>query len=113
MPFVNVKTNVSVNKEVHNKLYNEIDCAIALIPCIEKGWTMVNFEDNCILWFENSDAPAAMVEVSVWGDILGNNCQLLTKNITDIINSLLSIDKNRIYINFFSTPYWGCGGNNY
>ena len=26
MPFVNVKTNVSINKEVHNKLYNEFDC---------------------------------------------------------------------------------------
>lgn len=113
MPFVNIKTNVSINKEIHNKLHNEIDHAIALIPAVEIGWTMTNFEDNCCLWFENSNSPAAMVEISVFDDILDTNCQYVTENISNILNDLLSIDKNRIYIKFSSTSYWGCNGTNY
>ena len=113
MPFVNIKTNVTINREIHSKLHNAIDLAVALIPAIEPGWTMTNFEDNCCLWFENSNYPAAMIEISVFGDILDNSCQHITENITNILNDTLSIDKNRIYIKFSSASYWGCNGVNY
>ena len=113
MPFVNIKTNVVIPQNTVQKIHSEIDSAVALIPAIEKGWTMTNFEDNCQLWFENSNSPAAMIEVAVWGDALDDNCQLVTEKITDILNNTLLIDKNRIYINFKSAPYWGCDGNNY
>lgn len=112
MPFVTIRTNVSLPKALDETLHVRLNAALALLDGVEDGWTMTEVRPECRLWFEGSDAPAAMVEVAVYGDVL-NGCEKVTAEITVILQDLLSIAPSRIYVKYTQAPFWGCNGENY
>lgn len=113
MPFVNVKTNVAVAAEKAESIKSQLGRAITAIPGKSEGWLMVGLEDSYKLWFKGSDAPAAMVEVSIYGSASGSALNDLTGRITDILNSELSIPADRIYVSHTGISSWGWNGSNF
>ena len=67
MPFINVKTNIPVSENAQEALKTRLGQAIEAIPGKSEAWLMVGVEPECALWFQGTDAPAALVEVSVYG----------------------------------------------
>ena len=59
---------------------------------------MVGIEPESALWFKGSDAPAAMVEVSVYGSASASAYNALTAEVTDVLNLNLGIPSDRIYV---------------
>lgn len=112
MPFVSIKTNVAVPKELDETLHSKLNAALALLDAVEDGWTMTEVQPECRLWFEGSNAPAAMVEVSGYGDILAD-CERVTAEVTRLLGEVLSVEPSRVYVKYAQAPYWGCGGENY
>ena len=85
MPFINVKTNVSVSAEQKTSIKSAMGRAITAIPGKSEGWLMVGIEPDYDLWFKGEDAPAAMVEVSIFGNASSNALTTLTSHITGIL----------------------------
>lgn len=112
MPFVSIKTNVPVPKELDETLHNKLNAVLARLDAVEDGWTMTEVQPECRLWFEGNDAPAAMVEITVYGDILAG-CEKVTAEVTHLLGEVLSIEPSRIYVKYAQAPYWGCAGKNY
>ena len=112
MPFVNVKTNVDV-KEKCEIVKAELGQAITAVPGKSEGWLMVGIEDNYKLYFRGTDEPAAMVEVSIFGNPSENALETLTSHITGIITRNLGISSDRVYVCYASTPNWGWNGSNF
>ena len=112
MPFINVKTNVSVNKEKMDAIKSQLGQAITAIPGKSENWLMVGIEPDYALYFQGSDAPAAMVEVQLYGNA-GNGADALTGKICNILNTELSIPVNRTYVSYFGTANWGWNGGNF
>lgn len=114
MPFINLKTNISVSSDQENKLKSKFGKAISIIPGKSEMWLMVNIEDNAKLYFRGDGSnPAAFVEVKLFGGAGGSDYNRLTGEITDILTEVLSIAPNSIYIRYEETEYWGYNGHNF
>ena len=95
MPFINVKTNIPVSENAQEALKTRLGQAIEAIPGKSEAWLMVGVEPECALWFQGTDAPAALVEVSVYG------------------GAEPDIDPARVYVKYAETPNWGWNGGNF
>ena len=113
MPFINIKTNKKVTAEQAHCIKSHLDLAIAAIPGKTADWLMVEVEENCNLFFRNSNDPAAMVEVSLYGKASENALSVFTSNITGILLDVLSISTDRTYVSYALTEHWGWNGSNF
>ena len=113
MPFINVKTNTEVSKDKETAIKSALGQAITAIPGKSENWLMVEIEPERKLYFKGSDAPAAMVEVSVFGSPNSSAFSNLTNQICTILNSELSIESARIYVKYEATSDWGWNGSNF
>ncbi|MBR2087323.1 MAG: hypothetical protein IJ906_09355 [Oscillospiraceae bacterium] len=112
MPFINVKTIAAVSKEKCDKIKSALGQAITALPGKSENWLMVGIEPECILYFQGSDAPAAMVQVQTYGTN-ANGTDALTGKICTLLNSELGIPQNRVYVSYFGTANWGWNGSNF
>lgn len=113
MPFINVKTNVSVTPNEADHIKSCLGSAISLIPGKSENWLMVGIQPQYMLWFKGTNEAAAMVEVSIFGGASANSLSALTSQITNIINSSLDIPSDRIYVKYSETENWGWNGSNF
>ncbi len=113
MPFINVKTNVSVSKDKETAVKAALGKTISDIPGKSEGWLMVGFEPGSPLYFKGSDEPAAMVQVSVYGNPSAAAMNTLTAHITEIMQGDLGISSDRVYVSYALTENWGWNGSNF
>lgn len=113
MPFINVKTNTPVPQDKMQSIKSSLGQAITAVPGKSESWLMVGIEPDYALWFKGSDAPAAMVEVSVYGSASPGAYSNLTAQVTDILSQNLAISPDRIYVKYFETSNWGWNGSNF
>lgn len=113
MPFINVKTNSAVSKDREVSIKSALGQAITAVPGKSENWLMVEIEPERKLYFKGTDAPAAMVEVSVFGSADSSAFSELTNRICVILNSELGIDSSRIYVKYEATSEWGWNGSNF
>lgn len=107
MPFVNTKVTVKITEEQEKTLKEEMGKAMSLVGKSE-AYLMVGFEDNCRLWFGgNNDGETAFVDIALLGSVSKENATLLTKEICSVINRVLSIPADRVYVKFTPTEVWG------
>ncbi|MGN0469430.1 MAG: phenylpyruvate tautomerase MIF-related protein [Acutalibacteraceae bacterium] len=114
MPFINTKVNVSISPEQEEQLKSKLGKAISIIPGKSERWLMLNFEDNCRMYFRgNSDIPTAFIEVKIFGGAGDNEYDMLTSTITGIVSDVLKISPDQIYIKYEEVEYWGYNGHNF
>lgn len=113
MPFINTKTNTVISKEKEEAIKTKLGSAIRCLGKSE-GWLMVNFEDNCRLWFKGDNSKKlAMVEISLFGKASPSQYDKMTAEVTQIITSELGISPDCIYVRYAEVDYWGWNGNNF
>jgi len=113
MPFINIKTNQPVPKEKQEAIKSGLGKAITTLAGKSETWLMVGIEPEYVLYFQGTDAPAAMVSVSVYGNGSPSAYDKLTGQISGILNDALNIPTNRIYVSYSGTPDWGWNGGNF
>lgn len=113
MPFINTKTNVSISKEQQVLLKEEFGNAITLLGKSE-NWLMLSFEDNKNLWFQGkNDKPLAMVEIALYGKANNSQYDAMTEKVCQIINGVLGISQDCIYVKYEEVDHWGYNGFNF
>ena len=111
MPFIKTTTNISISPNSQENLRKRYVDIINLIP--GKGsWLMTGFA-TIPLSFKDETFPAAFVEVQLFGTKDKETYDSLTAAVTSIISEELDIHPERIYIAYYSTPYWGWIGINF
>lgn len=111
MPYISTKTNVAIKNET--VLKEKLGKAISLIPGKSEAWLMLNFEDNCRLYFKGSDSPAVFSEVKIFGKATDKDYDALTAEITKILSEELNVSPDRIYIKYEEVDHWGWNGGNF
>ena len=88
---------------------------IPAVPGKSEGWLMCLFESDVPMYFGGTnDAPAAYVEVNVFGSSVPKSAwQKLTPAIMDALQDTLQIPADRTYIRYTATPDWGWNGGNF
>lgn len=112
MPFIEIKTNLTLSKNEKEELSKELGKNINLIGKTE-NWLMTNVIDNQNMFFKGNDEPCAIVEVKLYGEADTKGADKFTSIITEVVNNVIEIEKSRIYVNYFGTEYWGYSGNNF
>ncbi len=114
MPYINTRTNVSISQYQENAIKTAYADAITAIPGKTEGWLMLNFEDNCRMYFRgDSTQPIAFVEVSAYGGENPAAFDDLTGRITKILGDNLKINPDHIYIKYNAVANWGWNGGNF
>lgn len=113
MPFINVKTNAAVSADKEIAIKSALGEAITAIPGKSESWLMVGIESEHILYFKGENAPAAMVEVSIFGHANASAYERLTGIICTTLNEQLSIEQSRIYVKYSEIDNWGWNGSNF
>ena len=112
MPLITTKVSTEISKEKEISLKTQFGKAIELIGKSE-NWLMVDFQDNCRLYFKGDASPCAMVEVDLFGKASDSGYDALTEKLTAIVESELGIPKGRIYVKYSEIDHWGYSGFNF
>ena len=114
MPFINTVTTKEISKEKKSELTKRYGEVISTLPGKSEGWLMLKFEGGAEMAFRgDAESDCAMIEVELYGGADASAMNALTGKISEILNTALSIPKDRIYVKYFSTPAWGYDGENF
>lgn len=114
MPFINSRVSLTMTDTQKEAVKEKLGQAISIIPGKSETWLMLEFADNCDLYFQgNQTSPTAFIEVKVFGSIQKEYSEQLTQAICDIYETELNIEKNRIYVKYEETDMWGWNGKNF
>ena len=114
MPYIDTKLNIRLSKEKEEILKRRLGEAIGEFPGKSEYWLMLNFTDNCRLWFRGYDRfPVAMVEVKLFGVADGDHCNRMTAVICDLFREELGISPDHVYVKYEFAEHWGWNGENF
>lgn len=112
MPYINTRTNVAISKEQETEIKARFGEAVLCLGKNER-YLMVCMEENCRLYFDGNQEPAAFVEVRLFGCADAEEYDAMTEEVTDIISGVLGIPADRIYVQYQEVPHWGWNGVNF
>jgi hypothetical protein len=110
MPYIHTQLSVALSPKDREMLKDFFCRGIALLPGKSEEYLMLRFDTEVPMYFAGSSAPAAMVEVSIFGSEIPKEVDDLTHYITESIAGVVDIQSERIYVKYTCTPYWGMGG---
>ena len=113
MPCIQTKVNVSITDKQEKSMKRRMGEAISIIPGKSESWLMLDFEDNCHLYFKGTEQPSAFIEVKIYGKSSAQVYDKLTSKLTEIVSSELNIPAERIYVKYEEVDFWGYNGHNF
>ena len=113
MPFIQTKTNVAVSADQENELKARFGKTIENLPGKTERWLMLDFADNCRMWFGGDNAPCAFLEVKLFGSASASSYDRLTAAITNDVSSVLGVSPDRVYVKYEEIANWGWNGSNF
>lgn len=109
MPFIEVKTNQKIDKDIKSQLGK----AITAIPGKSEAWLMVSLEGEKEMYFKGSDEPCAMFDVSIFGSASNEAYDDLTKRLCRLSEKYLSVSPDRTYVKYTEIDHWGYNNFNF
>lgn len=114
MPYIITRTTKKIEPNVLEDIKNRLGKAIEIFPGKTEQWLMVDFEDECKIYFKgNNDEDSAYVEVKIFGTAGKKYFEMMTQAVCDILNETLSIPKERIYVKYEEVSDWGWNSGNF
>ena len=113
MPMIDARFSVPMTPAQQTALKTRFGRAVECLPGKSESWLMVGLTPNACLYFKGDPAPAAYVEVSVFGELDPRGCENMTAEICAAVEEILSIPPDRVYVRYGSTKTWGWNGGNF
>lgn len=110
MPYIDFNVSNTLTSQKENLIKSGLGKIIEEIPGKTESRLMIQFKDNCRLWFggENSE-PMAFINVMVYGSALKDSYQAFSDKAIQLISAELEIPGNNIYVKFEEVPNWFWG----
>ena len=113
MPYINIKTNVSITAATMHTLKEQLGKDIELFAGKSEKWLMLGFEPRQTMWFAGSNEPLAMAEVNLFGECSPEEAAAFTSKVCELLSEQLGVAADRIYVKYMQTPIWGWNGGNF
>lgn len=113
MPYIDTKTTEKISEEQRRELIARFGEAIEIIPGKSERWLMLNFLGEQDMAFSGKAGLCAMVNVKIYGKSTAEAYSKLTAKICDIMNEVLAIPRDRIYVQYDECEIWGYDGYNF
>ena len=114
MPLLKLKTNVSIASDKTPQLMSELSQLLASETGKPERYVMVEIEGERNMLFGGSTDPLAYVECKSIG-LSAVQAKSLSQSISEVLNSQLQINADRVYIEFSNCPaeFWGWNGSTF
>ncbi len=111
MPFINVQLSQKIDETQKNDLQSKLTDLVSSAFSKPKTYIMAEIDDGkSVFMAGKKQENAAYVAVSLLGNPSKSDCQILTKNICDVLNNDYGIQGNNIYITYHPVNLWGWNG---
>ena len=114
MPYIELKTTVSIFPEKSQSLKAAFGKAIECFPGKSESWLMVNISGNQDMYFKGSNkTDCAMVSVDLLGSVSSAASEQMTSVLCGVLSKELSLEPDRIYVKYAGFSDWGWNGGNF
>ena len=114
MPYIRVRCNRPLDDKKIAELQKELGKTIELFPGKTERWLMTDCEGDCALSLAGkSSVPLAMVEVELLGSSTPDSYAEVTKDLTSLLERVVGIPANGVYVKYEEIAYWGWNGSNF
>ena len=113
MPYINLKTDKKISKEIEIALIKEFGKAITTFPGKTERYLMVNVEGERTMAFAGEVGNCCIVSVDLLGSAADDVYEEMTAVVCDVVSKLISVPKERIYVKYSEYSTWGCNGVNF
>ena len=114
MPCIKTTTSVPVSDAQRKALQARFGKAIEIFPGKSERWLMLVTEDSKNISLAGDDTtPAAWVELSLVGKSDRTHFERMTAEICTILEEVLSIRPDRVYVKYEEVEHWGWNGGNF
>ena len=110
MPYVQVRTSISLTDKQITAMKDELSPAISLIPGKYEGTLMMEFIPDCHLYLGGDNTePTAFVTVLTNNEIEEPLLRPYSEKLFTVISQVTEIPRQRIYIVHQGLPKWHSG----
>ena len=114
MPFIRTTVTEKISKDQETELKSRYGKAIEVIPGKDEKWLMCAFESETPMYFRGEgDRPMAFVEVMVYGSSAPESFGIMTGEICGILQEVLGVSPENVYVKYSAGTDWGWNGNNF
>ena len=114
MPYIELKTTVSISPEKSQSLKAAFGKAIECFPGKTESWLMVNISGNQDMYFKGDNkTDCAMVSVDLLGKVSSSASEKMTSVLCGVLSEELSLAPDRIYVKYAGFSDWGWNGGNF
>lgn len=115
MPYLNITTNKPMNRKQKDLIHYKVSKAITILPKEKPEYLMSNYNDAASMILSGDmEKPCAMVDLmvlkNVYDDIDKALFEKLMEVITEIVSTVLEIDKDRVYFVHTGALMWSVAG---
>lgn len=114
MPYIITRTTKKIEPSVLENIKTKLGKAIEVFPGKTEQWLMVDFEDECKMFFRGNNAEdSAFVEIKIFGTAGAKYFEMMTEAVCSILYEELSVPKERIYVKYEEVSNWGWNSSNF
>ncbi len=113
MPYINLKTSVSIDEKIEDALKTALGKAICDIPGKTEKFLMVELEGDKKLWLGGKKRPLAMIEVKIFGHAQPEDFNAMTGTLCGICERILGVKPDGVYVTYAEVENWGWNGENF
>lgn len=113
MPFIELKTNINVNQNLKEEVFEFLNDHISILSGKNKEWLMINIIDNQNMMFKGDKSPLIMIEVKTYLEPSKQDLDKLTLILLNYFSNTFNIPIDRIYVSYFPLENWGYAGYNF
>lgn len=114
MPYLKIQTNKRVGDEVNEAFLKKASKLVAQTLSKPEDYVMVSLEPPTAMLFAGSAEPTAFLELRALG-LPAKKTGELSRLLCGLVESELSVQKDRVFINFMDFPpsLWGWNGETF
>ena len=111
MPYVQLTTSASLDKQTEKTLNRELGQVIALFPGKSERWLMISLQGGAEMCFAgDADTPCAMLTVELFGTPDSTACGRFAEKATEVLHRVLGLSPDRVYVKFGGVSEWAWNG---
>lgn len=111
MPYIDVKVTSTLNATKKDQLKEGLGQIITRIPGKTEAVTMIGLIGNYDLYMDGKPlCEGAYVEVKTFGEVHREHKEAVNIGIFELLNNVLSIPSENIYVTYHEQKVWGCNG---
>jgi len=112
MPYIQARLSVKLDENQKDNLQKKLTEVTSSALSKPKAYIMTEIEDDKSLYMaEQKLDKGAYISIKMLGSITKPACQILTKNICDILAADYGIDGSNVYVTYHPADLWGWNGS--